>query len=299
MRYLFLGLIATLLSCNLASDDASKGKDKVQLSPEFKEYWFDGTAEITVYNLKQSRYGQERNGHATKIFVTEDFSDSKHVKLDNPSESPDDVVKVMKLNATRKFTTGIYPYSIMTSVFTPLYSDDLTDLEKLTFSSQDWCGQSWIQINEDGNQNLLQSYSYFESEGDQIRSLEDNITENAVWNYLRYSPEYLPKGEKYIIPSMTYLRFTHQDMKPYKANCIMEKSDSLSRYTITYPKIGRELRITFATAFPHTIESWVEVMKKNGKEYTTSASAKKRIKIDYWNKNNNQDSILRTQIGLP
>lgn len=298
MRYLLFMGVAFLLACNPTSEDTTVEKVKVQLSREFKDYWFAGEAEITVYDLKQSRYGQPRDGHATMIFVTENFSDTKEVKLDNPSNTPEDVVKVMKRNATRKFTTGIYPYSIMTSVFTPLHSDVLTNLEKITFSSQDWCGQSWIQINEDGKQNLLQSYSYFESAGDQIRSLEDVIMEDAIWNYLRYSPQYLPKGKHKFIPAMTFLRFTHNDIKPYEAHCMLEKSDSLSRYTVSYPDLGRELRITFATAFPHKIDSWVEVLEKDGKKYKTVASAKERMKIDYWNHNSNKDSILRKELGL-
>ena len=50
------------------------------------------------------------------IFVTEDFSASKQVKLDRPEKVPSDAVKVLKLNATRKFNTGIYPYSILSII---------------------------------------------------------------------------------------------------------------------------------------------------------------------------------------
>ena len=40
-------------------------------------------------------YGEVRKGHSVLIFVTEDFSKSKQVKLDHPIKDEHDVVKVM------------------------------------------------------------------------------------------------------------------------------------------------------------------------------------------------------------
>ena len=102
---------------------------------EFKNYWYSGNAEITTYKLEQARYGEVHTGHAVLIFVTEDFSKSKHVKLDNPAARGSDAVKVLKLNLVKKFNTGIYSYSIMESVFTPVYYDKYPDTLKLTSSS--------------------------------------------------------------------------------------------------------------------------------------------------------------------
>ena len=79
------------------------------------------------------------------IFVTEDFSKSKQVKLDNPQERPSDAQKVMKLNMTREFLTGVYPYHTMLSVFTPVYEE--VPSPKLTASVTEWCGQSFSQLN--------------------------------------------------------------------------------------------------------------------------------------------------------
>ena len=87
---------------------------------EFGDYWYQGKAELTSYDLEQARYGEIHPGHAVLIFVTEDFSRSKHVKLDRPQSAGDDAVKVLKLNFMKKFNTGIYPYSMMSSMFTPI-----------------------------------------------------------------------------------------------------------------------------------------------------------------------------------
>ena len=81
----------------------------------FKSYWYNGEAEITSFDLQQARYGHTYPGQAVMIFVTEDFSKAKQVKLDHPEEAGNDRINVLKLNLTKKFNTGIYPYSMMLS----------------------------------------------------------------------------------------------------------------------------------------------------------------------------------------
>ena len=88
-------------------------------STNFGDYWYRGLAEITSYTLQQSRYGEVHNGEAVLIFVTEDFSGQKQVKLDDPEKAGKDAIKVLKMNALRKFNTGVYPYTVMTSTFSP------------------------------------------------------------------------------------------------------------------------------------------------------------------------------------
>ncbi|MGB5358593.1 MAG: septum formation inhibitor Maf, partial [Eudoraea sp.] len=73
------------------------------LSPEFKEYWYAGEAEITSYKLEQARYGELREGHAVLIFVTEPFLADKQVKADR---SNSENIQVLKFNSTKKYFTG-------------------------------------------------------------------------------------------------------------------------------------------------------------------------------------------------
>ena len=87
--------------------------------PEKKldKYWFQGKGEINVYELQQNRYNAVHPGQAVLIFVTEDFLTDKQVKNDNyrnPNSTP-----ILKTNFLNRFTTGLYDYSLMTSVFTP------------------------------------------------------------------------------------------------------------------------------------------------------------------------------------
>src|SRR5690606_23926934 len=97
----------------------STAKKKV-LSQEFKDYWFGGKAEITSYELEQARYGEMRQGKSVLIFVTEPFLAKEQVKAD---EHHVDNVTVLKLNSTKNFITGIYPYSIMSSCFYPIWDN--------------------------------------------------------------------------------------------------------------------------------------------------------------------------------
>ena len=45
----------------------------------FNKYWYAGEAELNSYTLSQARYGENHEGEAVLIFVTEDFSKSKYV----------------------------------------------------------------------------------------------------------------------------------------------------------------------------------------------------------------------------
>ena len=87
------------------------------LSEEFKKYWYAGNAEITSYKLEQARYGELREGTSVLIYVTEPFLPEVQVKADRSNSTN---IPVLKLNATKKYLTGIYPYSIMSSTFYPV-----------------------------------------------------------------------------------------------------------------------------------------------------------------------------------
>lgn len=266
------------------------------LSLEFKDYWYSGEAEITSYKLEQARYGELRDGHAVLIFVTEPFLANKQVKADG--NNPDNI-PVLKLNSTKKYFTGIYPYSIMSSSFYPV--KDNQHAIKISSSIQEWCGHVYAQLNnrEDFE---YEAHSYFEGEADQEFKMEKNILENELWNKLRINPIGLPQGELEVIPSLEYIRVAHKEIKPYKAIASLTEKDGISSYSLTYAKLDRTLTINFSTAFPHTIESWSDEYKSgfgaNAKILTSRATKIKLLKTPYWQQNGNKDQILRDHLGL-
>jgi hypothetical protein len=267
----------------------------------FGDYWYQGKAEITSYELSQARYGENHPGHAVLIFVTEDFSAQKHVKLDRPQRTPEDAVKVLKLNATRKFNTGIYPYSMMSSIFTPVYADQHPRTLKVTTSSQEWCGHTYTQLNlqDDGYRATL--LSYFEREGDRELTWNDGIPEDELWNRIRLNPDDLPTGSVKLIPGTIYQRLKHRAWGVHTAVASRgahETDDALSVYTIDYADIGRHLTIRYRTAFPHEIESWVETSLSGDTKQVTRATRKKRIISAYWKRHDLADASLREELGL-
>lgn len=303
---LLAAIFTTFQSCNskVANDtkeDSVTPKKETEsprkkLSQEFKDYWYSGTAEITSYELEQARYGEIRTGKAVMIYVTEPFLKDKQVKADNASS---DNVPVLKLNATKKYLTGIYPYSIMTSSFYPVY--DNQHALKVSFSAQEWCGHVYAQIN---NKEAFQvmSRSYFESEGDQDFNLKKTVLENELWNKLKIDPENLPQGTHQIIPSLEYVRLSHKELKAYDAEATLTNSDGFYTYEITYPELERSLSITFGNAFPYPIESWSETSKSgfgpDAQILTSKATKIKTINAPYWQKNHNKDLYLRDSLGL-
>ncbi len=292
-------MLAILASCS------SNAQTDVNFTPtdgdEFSKYWYGGKAELTSYNLEQSRYGAVHKGHAVLIFVTEDFSNSKQVKLDNPKEAGKDAVKVLKLNFTKKFNTGIYPYSMMMSVFKPIDFAENPNALKVTTASQEWCGHTFLQLNLKEHAYHLSGYSYFETEGDVNRDIKKTLLEDEVWNIIRLNPEKLPIGDVTVIPATFISRLTRDALTNKKAKATLQPSDneqfagdSLLVYELNYSEPDRSLRIYFEKEFPYEIMGWEDTYK----EMTTKATKRKSMQLDYWNKNLPADLIYRAQLGL-
>ena len=291
-------LFVLFQACGQKNEKLTTEKINFSLDENFGDYWYKGKAELTSYELEQVRYGEKRKGQAVLIYVTEDFSKSKQVKLDNPSKNPDDAEKVMKLNFTKKFNTGIYPYSMMTSVFAPVYPKTDLHARKLTTSVQEWCGHVFMQLNNETNQYDLLSRSYFESEGDVEISLDKIWLEDELWTLIRLDPTQIPEGEIELLPSTQYLRLKHKESKAYAAKVNIIKSEDLNELKIHIPELKRKVSVFYQNQFPYEIESWEESYPEGGEIMTTSAKLKKRIMLDYWNRNSVKDSTFRNKLNL-
>lgn len=262
----------------------------------FKKYWYSGLAEMNTYNLEQIRYGEIHSGKAVLIFVSEDFSKSKQVKLDNPDSGGDDKVNVLKLNFTKNFVTGIYPYSMMFSVFTPIQYFDSPATPKVTMSAQEWCGHYFTQLNLNGNSYDLKSFSYFESDGDMDTSVKKHLLEDEIWNLIRIDPIFLPVGEFTIIPGLFHTRLHHFKMEPMKVTGSKDATDSTTVYTLNYS--NRVLAIKFENVSPYKIISWEETLISSNGNMTTKAVLDKSMNLDYWRKNKKEFNHLRDSLGL-
>ncbi|MEM7163455.1 MAG: hypothetical protein AAF487_13555 [Bacteroidota bacterium] len=300
----FVFVLIFLSSCAARSLDENSEEIATPQNKEFNAYWYTGKAEVNVYNLEQARYGEIHKGKAIRIFVTEDFLVDKQVKKESMTQ--DESTSVMKMNFIKKFPTGIYDYSMMSSVFTPIDIAKYRKTLKTTTSSQEWCGHTFSQLNLQGNKYEFTGHSYFENEGEQNFSLDYAFLEDEIWNRMRLNPMGLPQGKLKLIPSSMNARLKHYDLKAEDATAgltlkVDEDQQEFFVYTIKYEN-GRELLIQAHSQFPHRITYWedsyISGFGPNRKKLTTKASLDKSVKEAYWGQNANRFQSMRKDLGL-
>lgn len=286
-----MSMVLLINSCAYAQEQGTNSTN----SKEVESYWYKGEAEISSYSLEQARYGEIRKGTSVLVYVTEPFSSNEFVKSDHQSAGD---VSVLKLNRTKNFVTGVYPYSMMTSSFMPF--DKPIHSLKISSSSQEWCGHTFMEMkNKNGLEFKINSYFQGESTKTNLKKypLEDDI-----WSLIRLLPNRLPQGDLLMIPSFFYLRLQHIDTKAYKVSAKLNRYEDKVEYTLIYPALNRSLKIIFESNFPNKILSWEEIYDDgfgpNKKSLITKGTLLETIKSAYWNKHSNADQYLRKDLKL-
>lgn len=310
MKLGFIGIGAVsmlyLMSCNSPSLEVSAANNH-QPSEETEElttstkadadYWYHNKAEITSYRLQQARYGEVHEGNAVLVFVTEPFSPSSNTKADQ--KRPDNV-SVLKLNHTRKFNTGIYPYSMMTSSFFPFKKGNRS--VKISSSSQEWCGHTFMEVREKEGQLVSSLDSYFEGESYENDPVEKAVFEDDILTMLRIRNDQLPEGKTRMYPSLMFTRLMHVDFKAYDCEAKLSQNGATGTYVLNFPELERIVIYEFENKHPYKIISWEETyfsgFGNNRAPLTTTATRMKSINTDYWNKNSLADSTLRKELNL-
>ncbi len=269
------------------------------------KYWTQGKAEVNVYELSQNRYKDNHPGKVVSVFVTEDFLTEKQVK--NEYYSDPKSTWTFKNIQLRKFTTGIYDYSLFSSTFTPIDRNKFPQSLKVTATSQEWCGTIFTQLNLSGEKYKYQQRSYFEKEGDVQDDLSKGFLEDEVYTVLRMNPELLPKGTFQMIPALNYMQLKHLKNRTYKVNAGIRtykekefKGEKLNEYRINFPELKRELRIIYENKAPYKIVGWLDTFPSafDGKQRTTKATLTAQKMLPYWGQNSLADTKLRKELGL-
>ena len=309
MKYILLSaaLLSVLTGCDSIIDHENSARAvsvNFNQDDEWRDHWYDGNAEVNVYETRQARYQDIHPGKTVLIFVTEDFLTEKQVKNETYADKAS--TSVLKTNLIRKFDTGVYDYSIMTSVFTPVDHKAFPSTLKITTSSQDWCGQSFVQLNHEKNKYQVRQYSYFEKEGDQNFTVDALMNEDEIFNQIRFNPELLPSGSKNMLPGTAFSRLKHIEFRSYPV--ILTKGSyagndftgkKLDFYKIVFPDFDRTLEIIYEAQFPFQIVGWTDTYTAiSGEKLTSISKMISSNRMPYWSKHNLEDSHLRAELGL-
>ena len=284
-----------LALCGLAScEEVSAGPDKAAWK-DVQAAWAGG-AEISRYELTQVRYGEARDGEAVLIFVREPFLKDRHVKDDSGRND----FHVLKMNETRSFLTGVYPYSTMVSVFQPLAEGSAGEALKVTTSVQEWCGHAFMQADRREGKIKTEIKSYFEKEdGGAFEEKDPVYLEDEIWTALRIDPLGLPVGKVKMIPSGLSSRLSHRDPVSKLANIRWVNGEDKGTvvYEISYPKSGRTLAIEIQKKVPYAIQAWRE---SDTQGLLSSGQLKDReSNLDYWNYSSQaKGKKLRSKLGF-
>lgn len=269
-------------------------------------YWSQGKAEVNVYEVSQNRYQENHSGQLVSVFVTEDFLTDKQVK--NERYINENSTWILKNIQLKKFTTGVYDYSLFNSVFTPINRNKFPKSLKVSASSQEWCGTMYTQFNLILDTDYkVEHRSYFESEGDRVTRIKKSYLEDEVFTVLRMNPLLLPVGTVQLIPPANYIQLKHLQIKSYKAITSLIPYDkkeisgsNLMQYKIVYPELNRSISIVFENKAPYKIMGWFEKFPSSfdGKSRTTSIILKTQKMLPYWRQNSLNDKYLREELGL-
>lgn len=306
MRYALALVLLLPLGCAPPRDAVA--------AADFDTRWHDGRAELDGYRLEISRYGEPRSGEAVMIFVTEPFSASKLVKLDDPARAPGDLMDVLKLNLVRDFQTGIYDYNTMVSIFSKT-----ADFEpvKVSFASSEWCGNVYDELRVGASGIHERLFSYFEGQStDRTLARRDGIFEDNLYILLRgLRGDYLAPGAKRsvaFLPSPFHSRLRHLPLEWQAAEIERERVPVMSvvpagrfettLYVVRTP--DREGRFHIETAEPHRIVAWEWQARAGAADARSWMGGAERgvltgsARLEYWKLHDNGDETYRSQIGL-
>lgn len=303
---LTLALLQLLLSC-APSAQAARVPAELGMPGEFEALWYDGQAEVNGYRWQGSRYGELRTGEAVAIFVTEPMGAKEHVKVDRPETYRGEVLTVLKLNLVRDFQTGIYDYDTMVSVFARV--EDFAPL-KLSFSSAEWCGNVYEQLDLGPQGVALDVASYFQDESARktLPAKAGGILGDQLFVWLRgLRGHVLAAGETRVLPYLAdsfERRLRHAEASWGELTLTRETALASLRVpagafeAVVYrlkASDGREGVVGIEAAYPHRLLSWSWA---RGSEVLDSAELTGSRRMKYWELHAEGQEALRKELGL-
>jgi hypothetical protein len=295
--------LAALAGCAEAAsrEESPPPRAEARAGSAFWEHWGDGRAELSSYAVRTERYGEPRDGEVVLIYVTEPMDSRVWIK-DDRGDVPDAFrVNVLKLNRTLKFRTGLYPYSVMTSVFAPVDGLALERFApvKITLSAQEWCGHVYHTLKPDGSGFADEIRSYFHDEGERASRLPappGTLYEDALWIQLRELDGPFHGGRDWqgsLVPTLWDSRKAHVSPRPeastIRRSAATREGVPVTRFTVE--RGARTLTLDVEREPPRRILGW---SASDGEEARLLGTAR----LPYWQLNRPGDESWLERIGL-
>jgi len=275
---------------------ALPARPSARATPAFWQTWGDGKAELSGYRATVMRYGAPREAEIVLVYVTEPLDRATLIKDDEAGARG---VPVLKLNFSEKFQTGIYPYSLMTSVFAPVdgYLPTRFAPVKVTLSVQEWCGHVFHGVWAGEHAYESQIISYFASEGEHTETIEAGVGalyEDALFIQLRELDGAFANGGDWsgpIVPRLWNARRAHTPLRPVAARITRTHRDGgIDRFTLTYASVERTFDVEQTAA--KRVVAWTANDGEHGEILRTA-------RLPYWGLNDPGNESYREQLGLP
>jgi hypothetical protein len=248
------------------------------------------------YEAITPRYGHLRRSELALVYVTEPFSRRTLIKDDDARGA--DRMDVLKLNVSERFQTGVYPYSVLTSVFCPTDAirSERFSPAKITLSAQEWCGHVYLGVWPDEDAYALRGMSYFASEGevdDRVQTPADALYEDALLIQLRELDGPFHGGRDWegaLVPALWRNRRAHRPLAPVSARITRREIDrDLLRFSLESEGFTRTFDVE--RGGDRRVVGW-----------SSSDGARTRLlrstRMAYWSLHGPGDEARRAEFGL-
>ena len=271
-------------------------------SPAFWDGWAHGAAELSTYRLTTPRYGELRSGTAVLVYVLEEMDRETWIKNDRDAVPEDRRTVVMKLNHAMQFQTGVYPYNVMTSVFSPVgvLGRERFAPTRIVLTSQEWCGQVYHRVMPRADRFESEMRSYFSSEGERSRNVSTRpyaLYEDALLIQLRELDDPFAGGGDWsgdLVPSLWQMRRSHRPLAPVPAaiersDATLEDGTPVTRFDLRYDGFSRTFDVE--QSWPRRVLRWATSEGELAELVATE-------RLRYWEKNAEGDEAYRERFGL-
>ncbi len=297
-----LGLVVFAGCTNAASpEQGAAPPPEARASSAFWERWGDGRAELSGYAVRTQRYGEPRSAEVVLIYVTEPMDSRVWIKDDRGDVPEPFRVNALKLNRSLKFRTGLYPYSVMTSVFAPVegLSAERFAPVKITLSVQEWCGHVYHAVRPAASGFEDEIRSYFHDEGERVSRVPappGTLYEDALFIQLRELDGPFHGGGDWqgsLVPALWSSRKAHTALRPLPATIRRSAADRdgvpVTRFAVDYG--SDTLTLEVERDAPRRILGW---SASDGEEARLLGTAR----LPYWELNRPGDESWLERIGL-